>query len=135
MSATPGPWRVTESVDTLTDGHPIHYGIVAGKQTEKFYGVGKSYIEDELDVVEIDYDRDYNMPMGGILSKDDAYLIAAVHDLRDALEALVKATEERDNPGDMGVFSDGPEMKAAKAAIAKSKVTEAVKVEGSQCVK
>jgi len=40
--------------------------------------------------------------------------------LLEALRALVKRTEETDNPGDMGVGTDDDTMIAARAAIARA---------------
>lgn len=58
----------------------------------------------------------------------DARLIAAAPKLLDALAALVKATEEADNPGDAGVFSCSDVMGDARAALAKAKSTPTLPV-------
>ena len=94
---TPSPWRVTRTRYELSD--TFHYGIAAGARYGPFANKGNfhsddaEYYTDEINVVEIASDRDYNTPDGGIMRKEDAYLIAAAPDLYAACKLALKAFE------------------------------------------
>jgi hypothetical protein len=59
--------------------------IYPDKSFHRSYGVRS----EEIDVVEIAYDRDYNFPDGAIKTEADAALIASPPDLYGALETIV----------------------------------------------
>jgi hypothetical protein len=59
-------------------------------------------------------------PLAYVAWHRDAHLMAAAQELYAALKALTGATLRADNPSDMGVSHDAPEMISARAAIAKA---------------
>lgn len=81
--ATGGRWRVDECSSSYARDTETRWAIL--------HGTGR----DEIDVVTVDYDRDYGMPQGGIWEEANAAYIAAMHPtlgllLADALEAEAK---------------------------------------------
>jgi hypothetical protein len=114
---TKGPWKVgwwgvccRNPIHVAAERHPGPPECVYEPQF--FEGTGIAGSEPGQMVIDARCDE-------LVIQEADLDLIVSAPDLLDALKQLVNATRRADNPFDMGVSTDAPEMVAAHAVIAK----------------
>src|SRR6266700_2912623 len=93
---TPGPWRIRShrNLDERdrTKITSVRYSVSAGKQEGPFENKGwfhpedATFFKDELYVVEVYFDSEFNYEGGGIENEADARLIAAAPTMLKELE-------------------------------------------------